>query len=519
MTRRDYGWFLLVAVPVVLGVVYGFVNGPTYTDAYYYLNGANRMVTGQGMTDAVVWTFIGMPEGLPIPSHSYWMPMSSWVAAMGMWAFNAPLSFRAAQAPFALLLLLVGVTTFWLGDRLGTERRHAWIPALMVLFGGYYARYWGMTETFTPFAAFGVGALVALGRGATSKHVGWFALAGALSAGAHLTRADGLLLVLAGGSAIFWFWDKSWTWQARFTCAAVLVLAYLLAMSPWFVRNLNAIGTPLPTGGTQGIWYTEYNDIFNFPPDSTPTRFFEVGGWALFWSSRWTGFTVGLGTLAVVQGFIVLFPFMLGELVQRRREPFLRPFWIYTLGLHLAMMFVFPFPGFRGGLLHSAAALMPFWTVLGVLGIERGVDWMARRRRWNPRTAKPTFTVSALVVVLGLSVFLGLGGRTPQVDVALYEQLESVLPPDARLMANDPSAVYYYTGFYGVMLPNESPDVIPEIAARYGLTHLLIEGVEDEQAARVTEPLRDLPANPPAFLEPVPLPDEDVRLYRIVPLE
>jgi hypothetical protein len=519
MTRRDYGVFLLVAIPVALGVVYGFVSGPTYTDAYYYLNGANRMVMGQGMTDAAIWTFIGMPESLPTPSHSYWMPLASWTAAIGMWAFNAPLNFQAAQAPFALLLLIVAFSTFWLGGRLGTEHRHAWIPALMVLFGGYYARFWGMPETFTPFAAFGVGALIALGRGTVSKHIGWFALAGALSAGAHLTRADGLLFVIAGGAAIFWFWDTSWTWRERFICALVLVVVYLLAMSPWFIRNVNAIGTPLPTGGTQGIWYTEYNDIFNFPADATPTRFFEIGGWSLLWSSRWTGFTVGLGTLAVVQGFIVLFPFMIAELIRRGRDPFLRPFWIYTLGLHLAMMLVFPFPGYRGGLLHSAAALMPFWTVLGVLGLERGIDWMARRRRWNPRTAKPFFTGFALVLVIVMSGFLGVQGRAPQRNVHLYAQLVEILPGDARLMANDPSAVYYYTGFHAVTVPNEAPNVIPEIAARYRLTHLLVEGVQDGQSSLVTQPLRDLPTNPPAFLEPVPFPDETVRLYRIVPVE
>lgn len=519
MTRRDYTRFLLVAVPLALGVVYGFVSGPTYTDAYYYLNGANRLVTGHGMTDAAIWTFIGMPAALPAPSHTYWMPMASWAAAVGMWAFNAPLSFRAAQAPFAVLLVLVALTAFWLGVRLGAARRHAWVPALMVLFGGFYARYWGMPETFTPFAAFGVGALVALGRGVVSKRVGWFALAGALSAGAHLTRADGVLLVLAGGAAIFWFWDTSWTWRARFACALVLVAAYLLAMSPWFVRNLSVIGTPLPTGGAQGIWYTEYNDIFNFPPDATPARFFAEGGWALLGSSRWTALRVGVGTLAVVQGFIILFPFMLAELVRRGGDPFLRPFWIYTLGLHLAMTLVFPFPGYRGGLLHSAAALMPFWTVLGVLGLERGVDWAAKRRRWNPRTAKPVFTVATLVVVVALSAILSVRGRTPQVDVALYAQLAETLPPDARVMANDPSAVYYYAGFYGVTLPNEPPDAISEIAARYGLTHLLLEGVSGGEAALVTAPLRGLPANPPAFLEPIPLPDDDVRLYRIVPLE
>ena len=85
-------------------------------------------------------------------------------------------------------------------------------------------------------------------------------------------------------------------------------------------------------------------------------------------------------------GWVIVTPLMLVGWWRRRRDRFLLPFGLYALGLHLAMTFVFPFPGYRGGLLHSAAALIPFWAALGVAGLDDIVEWVARRRRrWNAR--------------------------------------------------------------------------------------------------------------------------------------
>ena len=85
-------------------------------------------------------------------------------------------------------------------------------------------------------------------------------------------------------------------------------------------------------------------------------------------------------------------PLMLVALWRRRRHAFLRGFWLYALGLHLAMTFIFPFSGYRGGLFHSAAALFPWWMALGVVGLDDVIDWIAQRRRqWKKR---PRFACS-----------------------------------------------------------------------------------------------------------------------------
>src|SRR5690606_23001995 len=123
-------------------------------------------------------------------------------------------------------------------------------------------------------------------------------------------------------------------------------------------------------------------------------------------------------------------------------------------GVHVLMTLVFPFPGYRGGLLHSASALVPFWAALGVAGLDDVVDWIARRRRhWNATVAKWIFSVFLVALAIFLSRNIGLAGRVaPRGEMpALYAELVERVPEDARVMINDPAQLYFYTGMAGVV--------------------------------------------------------------------
>jgi hypothetical protein len=298
----------------------------------------------------------------------------------------------------------------------------------------------------------------------------------------------------------------------------VLLTGYALVMSPWFARILAISGSPLPLGGTQAIWFRSYDDLFSYPPDASPAQLF-ADGIGIFVASRWEALTNNIGTFVIVEGMVVLAPLMLIGLWVKRREQLLRPFWLYALGLHLAMTFVFPFPGYRGGLFHSAAALIPFWMAFGGVGLDAAVDWIAkRRRRWNAAQAKVVFSIGIFLIALALSlVAAGRTANTP--DTQRYSALGAALPSDARIMANDPSAIYYYTGRGGVVLPNEAPNAILEIAQRYGIDYLLIESQtldDGRQVAAIPAPLDPLLTALPPFLTPVSLPDApELRLYAI----
>jgi hypothetical protein len=288
---------------------------------------------------------------------------------------------------------------------------------------------------------------------------------------------------------------------------------------------MSVIGSPMPLGGTQSMWFAEYNDLFNYPPDSSAATMFAEGA-GTFLSTRWEAFagnqgilSGNLGTFIAVEGLIVMTPLMLVGLWRRRGESFLRGFWLYALGVHLAMTLVFPYPGYRGGLLHSVAALAPWWAALGLVGLDDSVDWIARRRRrWNGGTAKWIFSIGLLAVAVYLSVLIGTRTSTSESTIpAEYSEVTEKVPPDARVMINDPSQFYYFTGLGGVVLPNEAPEVIVDIARQYGVGYLLLERVApDERAAYAAPPkLWSILTNPPDFLTLIPMDNPTVRLYAI----
>jgi hypothetical protein len=509
--------FIVVALVIALMLV-RLVPAPTFTDAYYHFNAAARLAGGQGLTDAYLWQYIGAPASLPAPSHLYWMPLTSLTAAVGMTLLNAPGNHAAAQLLFIAMLAFVGCVGFWLGKRLGGGARQAWLAGLLTLCSGFFVRFWGSIDTFTPYAFAGALCLLATGLALERGKLGWWALAGASAALGHLARADGVLLLIVGTLMIGWLWDRV-PLRTRALRLLVLVGAYLLVMSPWFIRNLNTIGTPLPLGGAQAIWFREYNDIFSYPPDASPASLFS-DGLTTFISSRWEALTNNFNTFLVVEGMAVFTPLMLLGLWVKRREKLLRPFWLYALGLHLAMTFVFPFPGYRGGLFHSAAALVPFWMALSLVGLDAAVDWIARRRRhWRASSAKLIFGIGFLLMAIGLSAFTTLSAQSNSTDGnPLYSELDTRLPAEARIMANDPAAIYYYTGRGGVVLPNEAPDVILELARIYAIDYILLETQQLDDGRRVfaipslLDPLlNDLPA----FLTPIPIAYPHARLYAI----
>ncbi len=519
--------FGLIIIVLAFGLTYGLVGMPAYPDAYYHYNVANRLAMGDGFVDDYLWIFIGAPDSLPAPSNLYWMPMTGILGSLGMSVFNAPDSYRAAQFFFALMTAGVGFITYRFAFLLGGRLRHAWIAGLLSVIGGFFAARWGTMDTFAPYAFIGALALLFMGLGMVAKQRNWlyWVLAGIFAGLGHLTRADGLLLILTAWSVLFFPFDFFKTkfinvFKQRLFWFGLVTLFYVLTMSPWFMRNLHEIGTILPVGGTQSIWFTEYNDLFNYPPDVSPDTLF-ADGLSVFGESRWVAFTNNLATFVAVEGLIVLTPLMLIGLWRRRDNLLLRGFWIFAVGIHLAMTFVFPFPGYRGGLFHAVAALIPFWMVLGILGLDDVVDWIAKRRRaWKPQTAKPIFSIMMLFIGIALTVTVALPASVGENQGLgrIYTGLQEQLPRSARIMINDPAQLYYFLGMGGVTIPNESVDIVPTIARQYDIDYLVLEFVTDDGFIGAAPINFQFDANnPPDFLEPIPFDNrKDVRLYAII---
>jgi hypothetical protein len=102
-----------------------------------------------------------------------------------------------------------------------------------------------------------------------------------------------------------------------------------------------------------------------------------------------------------------------------------------------------------------------------------------------------------------------MAGRSVASDTipGLYQELQQHIPADARVLINDPAALYYFTGQSGVVIPNGDAETVRQIAAQYDVEYLVL------QAGGMTDEIAPLYDDPPAFLTPISLTTPDVRLY------
>lgn len=479
---REWVWIILIGL-----LVQGFwalrLQHPAYFDAYYYTTNGQRLAQGYGFTEEIVWQYLDNPHSLPTPSHTYWMPLTSIIAAAGFWLGQ---TFRAAQVPFWLMAGLLPLLAYAISWQLYRERWQARTAAFFTMAGGYYTAYWVQPTTFVLFAWTGGGCLLALAlaRRRSGRGPGrWWLVAGIAAGLAHLTRADGLLIL--GTGALMWLCDAVERWRAGRSLpwreGVFLALGYALIMAPWFYRTWRVSGQPLSTVGTQTIFLTIYDDVFSFGADIGWQSYLDWG-WRNIVVSKVQAAWLSLQTYVAVIGLTAFSIFALAAWVAARRRHamrrFLQPMTVYAVVLFVAMSFVFTFPGQRGSLLHSSTALWPWSMALVPGGIGHAVDWIAARRsRWKSHTAKRFFAISFIFMAFVISFVVAAGQPLRRDEAAVYRRVAQQLPADAVVMTGDPPGFYYHTGRAAIATPNEPPSGLLRAARQFGATYLFM-GVE-----------------------------------------
>ena len=513
----------------VNGLIAVLVASPGYVDAYYYFNGGLSLAEGRGLGDPYLWHYVDAPPSLPTPGFSYWQPLPAFLSALGIALFGRAAPFGAAQAVYVLAGSILPLISYSVAKEVSGQRRHALIAGLLTVFSGFYTIYWSLPESFTPFALSGAGALWLMGR-ARSTGRGWQWLAAGACAGlAHLTRADGLLLMAILIIAAF---RPAWPERdrgARFLVSAVALgsSGYALAMLPWWARNLSVLGHVAPSGGLSTLWLIEYNDLFNYPSHLSAARYFSAG-WVVILEGKWKALTGNLATLIGVQNLVFLTPFTVIGLWRRWRDDLFLPATLYGASLFAAMTFAFSWPGVRGGYLHSGGALLPFIFAAALSGLDDTLRWVARRRAgWRVEVSSQVFgwamvslaiLISAFVVltrVVGLSDLSTISwNHSNDVYDHIGKELNALAVGEtARVMSNNPPGFYTHTGRGGVPLPNGDERALLRAADAYGVDFLVVD-------RHVVAALADLYLEGPTserleLIETYGSTDSPVYLYRI----
>jgi len=495
-------YLLLFLCGLVLPIVIAqFEPVPGYLDSAYYYAGGIQLVEGRGFTEPYLWNYLDGVTALPHPSHTYWMPLSSILSALGMWVAGQT-TFAAARWPFILISALVVPVTAHLGWLFTRKKDIALLAAVFAIFSVYNAPFVGVTDNFSPFMLFGGLYFIFASKliEDSKSTFPWFLL-GLMAGLLSLSRSDGLLWLPL--TLLFALWRAPRNTPSlfvRYTLVASLlaVFGFLLIMGPWYLRNFNIFGSFMAPGGSRALWLENYDQTFIYPPELLNPQTFLAQGWQKILSDRLSALGSNLGSGFAAHGGIILFPFIVAGILHHRRDDRVRLGALAWLILFFVMSFLFPFAGARGAFFHAGAALQPLWWALAPLGLDGVITWL-RKRNWGDdratfifRSALVLITIILTFYVVNLRLFVLGWGEKEEVNYPAAEQVllqNGIAEGDIVIVGNAP-AYYLATGRSAISIPYGGLETIQSVSRQFGANYLVLE------PSTVLPQLKALIANP-----------------------
>ncbi|GAB4538251.1 MAG: hypothetical protein Fur002_01440 [Anaerolineales bacterium] len=475
--RRTYLFLFLLglAVPALIA---RYQPAPGYLDSDYYFAGGVQLATGEGFSEPYLWNYLDGVQTLPHPSHSYWMPLASIIAALGMW-LTGQTTYAAGRLFFLLIAACVPPLTAALAYQFSRRRDLALTSGILAVFCVFNAPFVGVTDNFGIFMLLGVLYFLVLTRLMKNpqQNINWLAL-GVLAALFNLSRSDGLLwlgisLLLAVALQPSTF-KPSWL--------LIPLAGFLLVLSPWYLRNWNLYGTLMAPGGSRVLWLTEYDQTFTYPPNLLTLQSFLAQGWRVIFAQRAAAFGINLQSGFAAHGGIVLFPFIIAGILYTWKDQRVKTAALAWLILLFVMSFLFPFAGARGAFFHAGAALQPMWWVLAPLGLESILVSLRKRGIGNDNN-RLIFRAMLVMVTMMLTVYvvnfrlfaLGWGegeDAYPAVETFLVEHGAQ---PDDIVVIGNPPGYWLETRRAAVAVPYGGASAIRVVAEQFHAKYLILE--------------------------------------------
>lgn len=493
MRKRSLLILFLLGLAAAAGTAF-LQSTPGYMDAYYYYYGGERLASGQGLTEMFLWNFLDSPEGLPHAAFSYWMPLTSFVAALGIKLFSAVVgAFRGAQLGFILIAACIPVLTASLAWEFSRETRFAWLSGILAVFMGYYQPFIAAIDGFGIYMLFGGLFFLVVLKQWRYKYL----LLGMLAGGMHLTRADGILWLGMTGLAVLVdrYHQRRSESDGVFINKKLIVnllvgaSGYLLIMTPWLIRNFLEFGSPLSPGASRTLWLLDYDELFEFSVEKLNFSRWWAAGFLELLRVRYDALILNLESTFASLGMI--FPGVIAILgiFRMRRHQLVQLGWMYWLVLVLVMTVAFPFAGTRGGFFHSGAALSPLIWVLVPHGVEVLTGWSVRVFNWQTRKIRPFYIVMLVVYVVIFSLgmvytnVIGsdlaeglLWSQTQRQYTAVEAYLKSIdADPEAIIISAMPPAYTSLTGRPSITIPDGGIEPLLAVIDRYQAEYVLIE--------------------------------------------
>ena len=286
LIMRWYHFVILGILGLLIPVTVAYFQpSPGYMDADYYFAGGVRLADGYGFSERILWNYLDNPEGLPHPSHAYWMPLASLIASLGM-VLTGIKDFPSARLGF--LPNFRSNSSIDSVPRLSITKKagYAFTAGLLAVFSGYYIPYYSTTDTFGIYMLLGIFFFLFLGyamthldpRSRSLVSVGLGVIAGL----AHFSRADGILWLAMALLSVLLLGESNN--KRRMINVLFVLFGYLVVMTPWFLRNYSEFGTPLAPGGNHAFWLTSYDQTYSYPASKLTFNSWLDSGWRAIFS-------------------------------------------------------------------------------------------------------------------------------------------------------------------------------------------------------------------------------------------
>ena len=153
MSRRIYLVLFMLGMVMALGTA-SLQDLPGYLDSDYYFVGGLQLVEGKGFSEPFLWNYLDNPAGLPHPSHTYWYPLSSILAAVSMF-LTGQHTYVAARLIFILIAACIPPLTAALAFDVTGNRALALTSGLLAVFPVYYLPFMPVTDNYGSFMLLG----------------------------------------------------------------------------------------------------------------------------------------------------------------------------------------------------------------------------------------------------------------------------------------------------------------------------------------------------------------------------
>jgi hypothetical protein len=490
MKRKHYLLLFIIGLAVILAEAMP-LPVPGYMDAEYYFAGGSQLAAGKGFTEPFLWNYLDDPAGLPHPAFTYWMPLTSLLAALGMF-ISGKIDFLGGRIAFFIIAAVIPPLTAYLSFRLSHSTLAAWLAGGLAIFPGFYAIYMGLTDTFATYMLLGSAFLI-LAFDIKIRPVVKFIGLGFIAGLMHLARADGILwlgagIFLAAFSQEVEKQPRQLAFKRIVVQVAGLMLGYLLLMAPWYARNLSLYGALFSPASGRALWITDYNQMFDYPASQITLQNWLSAGLPAALNDRLSALGLNLQTALAVQSDIFLLPLVLIGLWRLRKVKLVQgglAMWGLTF---LVMTVIFPLAGGRGGFFHSGAAVQPLLWAISIEGFMGLIAVGVKKRNWKFERAERGFGLILifLCLMLTFALFLpqitstGSGSSAWTNSSETYKAVDNFLRESGAgqgqtVMVNNAPGYFVATGRSAVVIPNGDTTTVFAAAMQFGVSYLVLE--------------------------------------------